>query len=266
MTFADLMSLLMCFFVLLLSFSEMDAAKYKEVAGSMKFAFGVQRQVKVSERVKGTSVIAKEYSPGRPTPTPIKIMRQQTTDETKNSIEFTNKEIQKAKQQADALEEMFKKELGEGLLEIERHNNEVTIRIRERGSFPSGSATLAASFLPVLAKIGKALNETGGSLVVSGHTDNVPINTALYASNWVLSSARAATVVHHLTMRSKVASERMEIRAHADTQPVAANDSAAGRSKNRRVEITIVHRRSKGDASAPEATQAGPEVIWKTPP
>ena len=87
MTFADLMSLLMCFFVLLLSFSEMDAQKYKQVAGSMAFAFGVQREVRANEKVKGTSFIQQEYSPGKPQQTLERVMRQQTTDETKENIE-----------------------------------------------------------------------------------------------------------------------------------------------------------------------------------
>ncbi|MCV6605027.1 MAG: type VI secretion system protein TssL, partial [Porticoccaceae bacterium] len=65
-TFADLMSLLMCFFVLLLSFSEMDVQKYKQVAGSMKDAFGVQNEINVKDIPKGTSIIAREFSPARP--------------------------------------------------------------------------------------------------------------------------------------------------------------------------------------------------------
>ena len=69
-TFADLMSLLMCFFVLLLSFSEMDVLKFKQIAGSMKFAFGVQNQLEVKDIPKGTSIIAQEFRPGRPEPTP----------------------------------------------------------------------------------------------------------------------------------------------------------------------------------------------------
>ena len=67
-TFADLMSLLMCFFVLLLSFSEMDVLKFKQIAGSMKFAFGVQNRLEVKDIPKGTSVIAQEFRPGRPEP------------------------------------------------------------------------------------------------------------------------------------------------------------------------------------------------------
>ncbi len=77
-TFADLMSLLMCFFVLLLSFSQMDIEKYKQVAGSMKLAFGVQREIKAEDVPKGTSIVAQEFSPGKPEPTVIKEGRQKT--------------------------------------------------------------------------------------------------------------------------------------------------------------------------------------------
>ena len=82
MTFADLMSLLMCFFVLLLAFSEMDVQKFKTLSGSMKQAFGVQRQIKADEIPKGTSIIAQEFSPGVPQPTPMQIIQQQTSDDT----------------------------------------------------------------------------------------------------------------------------------------------------------------------------------------
>ena len=75
MTFADLMSLLMCFFVLLLSFAEMDLNKFKAIAGSMKLAFGVQRDIKAPDNPVGTSIIAQEFSPGRPQPTAINQVR-----------------------------------------------------------------------------------------------------------------------------------------------------------------------------------------------
>ena len=77
-TFADLMALLMCFFVLLLAFSEMDVLKFKQIAGSMKFAFGVQNKIEVEDIPKGTSIIAMEFRPGRPDPTPIETLQQQS--------------------------------------------------------------------------------------------------------------------------------------------------------------------------------------------
>src|SRR5690606_34224907 len=86
-TFADLMALLMCFFVLLLSFSEMDAMKFKRLAGSMAQAFGVQNKLNVMDVPKGTSIIAQEFSPGRPEATPINEIWQHTEDITEMSLE-----------------------------------------------------------------------------------------------------------------------------------------------------------------------------------
>ncbi|WP_277871130.1 flagellar motor protein MotB, partial [Vibrio splendidus] len=95
-TFADLMSLLMCFFVLLLSFSEMDVLKFKQIAGSMKFAFGVQNRLEVKDIPKGTSIIAQEFRPGRPEPTPIDVIMQQTIDITQQTLEFHEGESERA--------------------------------------------------------------------------------------------------------------------------------------------------------------------------
>lgn len=87
-TFADLMSLLMCFFVLLLSFSEMDVLKFKQIAGSMKFAFGVQNKIEVKDIPKGTSIIAQEFRLGKPEPMPIEVIQQQTMEMTQQMLEF----------------------------------------------------------------------------------------------------------------------------------------------------------------------------------
>ena len=95
-TFSDLMTLLMCFFVLLLSFSEMDVLKFKQIAGSMKFAFGVQNRLEVKDIPKGTSIIAQEFRPGRPEPTPIDVIMQQTIDITQQTLEFHEGESDRA--------------------------------------------------------------------------------------------------------------------------------------------------------------------------
>ncbi len=87
-TFADLMALLMCFFVLLLSFSEMDVLKFKQLAGSMNQAFGVQNKLEVKDIPKGTSIIAQEFSPGKPQPTIVEAVMQETVDITRETIEF----------------------------------------------------------------------------------------------------------------------------------------------------------------------------------
>jgi chemotaxis protein MotB len=347
MTFADLMSLLMCFFVLLLSFSEMDRKKYKQVAGSMKMAFGVQREIPTQESPKGVTIMAKEFAPGKPQPTLERTLRQETTDDTQDYLEVLEaidrvqekvfgeerglmrgnvdaeiqdenvilggikiekpskssshgeggtkgeakgkgpgesegkgrdgdgsgadgngngngegegeagmsaeaiseeakaleealqKALNDAQRQADALRQALKDELDQELLKVEAKEQGVLIKVRERGSFPSGQAVLNRDFLPVLEKISLALISDASDLVVGGHTDDLPISTGRFPSNWELAAGRASSVVHALISQGLVARERLEVRAFADTEPLVPNTTRANRAQNRRVEIFI---------------------------
>ncbi len=260
-TFADLMSLLMCFFVLLLSFSEMDAAKFKELAGSLSKAFGVQRDVPANELPKGTSVVTTEFSPGKPdNATLLKIMRQQTTDESKENLNFSSgdknlnkkeiaKEIYSAavkrmQDEAKKITQILKSEIDSGTVEVEWTDREIVIRIRERGTFSSGDDKIDQVFASLLKKIAIALNAVEGKIIVSGHTDNRPISTSRFPSNWVLSAARAAAVVHHLEAKENINPDRLQIRAYGDIKPIFTNYTEESRSKNRRVEISILGNKS----------------------
>jgi len=259
-TFADLMSLLMCFFVLLLSFSEMDIIKYKQVAGSMKAAFGVQRAVESKIMPKGTSIIAREFSPGKPQPTVINEIRQQTTDEARDNLDWSQAdkkekgegEHEKDPEPVPDLQQQFiidslQAEVNEGLIEIETEPGTTIIRIQEKGSFPSGQAELTTSFTPILGKIAQVLAQTSGNVYVAGHTDDVPISTARFRSNWELSAARSVTMVHELLELSDINPGRFLVEGHADVDPLASNATPEGRALNRRVEIIV---RSKADAEA----------------
>ena len=254
MTFADLMSLLMCFFVLLLAFSEMDVLKFKQLSGSMKQAFGVQRDIKADEIPKGTSIVTQEFSPGIPQPTPFKVVEQETSDDTKDNLDFAEGDksetakiaeklyeaaVERIRDEAEKLIAELKKEIDSGLLEVEWSESEITVRLRERGSFNSGEAKLKPSFYKVIEKISDTLNKVDGNIIVAGHTDNVPISNYEFRSNWELSAARAANLVHYLTTKGKVVPQRLQIRAHADTEPLVANNTRENRAKNRRVEIII---------------------------
>jgi chemotaxis protein MotB len=245
MTFADLMSLLLAFFVLLFSFSELDKQKFKELSGSMREAFGVQREVKVKEPPKGISFIAREFSPGRPRPTPMNVVQQQTTNELNRHLLIPEKlkvGERDPSPEADAklVRKLLAAEIEEGIVEVKTEGRRVIIRIREKGSFDSGSSVLQVGFEPVMEKIGDVLREIGGTVVVAGHTDNIPINTRQFRSNWELSAARAATVLHGMIARSSGSAERFRLEGHADTRPVESNSDAEGRARNRRVEITLV--------------------------
>ncbi|NEX23209.1 type VI secretion system protein TssL [Thiorhodococcus mannitoliphagus] len=242
MTFADLMSLMMCFFVLLLSFSEMDVQKYKQVAGSMKFAFGVQREVKVADIPAGTSIITQEFSPAQPEPTLINEITQETIDQLKEYLKVEDT-IADAEEKAEELREALKEEIEQGLLEISTIDDQVVIRIREQGSFASASDAVSTEFRDMLIKVGDALNRVEGKIIVAGHTDDIPIETREFPSNWVLSAARAAAVAHTMTEIGAVDQNRIEIRAYGENQPLESNETAEGRAKNRRVEIIVLSDR-----------------------
>jgi chemotaxis protein MotB len=264
-TFADLMSLLMCFFVLLLSFAEIDAVRFKKMAESMRDAFGVQREIPVNEIVKGISVVKLEFTPSvNPEPSPLKELRQHTTEEDKEEVKVDDamKEAvaeqleQEMKQQAEDLEVLLREEIDQGLLAIETEHLRIILRIREKGSFPSGSAQLDAGFLEVMHKISAKLGEVPGQIVVAGHTDNVPISTSRFRSNWELSAARAVTVTHALLSDPAVDPERVVVEGYADSRPLVPNDSPENRALNRRVEMILVRRQpdTEGGELAPSPT------------
>lgn len=266
-TFADIMSLLMSFFVLLLSFSEMDVEKYKQIAGSMKMAFGVQNQVKVDDIPKGTSVIAREFSPGKPEPTVMDTINQVTEQNTENSLqvgtpdpseldaeetrELLEKKVEAllAETEADArrLRDVLAEEVTTGKVDIERDGRSITVRIRENGSFPSGSATLNDEFLPVMDRLRSALTEIPGTIAVEGHTDDVPLQGGRFESNWGLSASRALSVTHELLKGDELAKDRLMVVGYGETRPFTNNDSAEGRALNRRVELVI--RQTLDDSS-----------------
>lgn len=243
MTFADLMTLLMCFFVLLLAFSEMDAAKFKELSGSMKDAFGVQTEVEVRTIPKGTSVVAREFSPGKPEPTALNEVRQFTIDSNKNSLDALEKE-KKDKEDTEAhakrIRAALKDEIEKGYVAVQTDGAKVIIHVLENASFNSGLADVRKQFLPVLDKIASLIDNNSGMITVSGHTDNVPISNARFRSNWDLSTSRAVSVAHQLLQKANIDAERFIVSGHADTRPRADNDSSENRAKNRRVDISIV--------------------------
>jgi len=286
-TFADLMSLLMCFFVLLLSFSEMDVLKFKQIAGSMKFAFGVQNKIEVKDIPKGTSIIAQEFRPGKPEPTPIEVIQQQTMEMTQQMLEFqagdetsaggrqeqrgterggqsqntedalSAQAMQQAKEEMESaaqeqvndlvkkIAEQLEQQIQDGAVELESLGQQVIIRIRENGSFPSGSAFLQPKFRPIIQEIGAILNTVPGEIMVSGHTDNRGLDSELFSSNWDLSSKRAVAIAHELIKVPNFDQTRLVVAGHADTRALVPNSNALNRRRNRRVEIAINQGKAK---------------------
>jgi chemotaxis protein MotB len=262
-TFADLCVLLMSFFVLQLSFSELDVQKFKRLAGSMQEAFGVQSIIEAAAIPTGTSVIAREFAPGRPQPTPFDEVRQQTSDNAaerldtacgdtgaSNSGESGDAQKQliidrvkdlvgETERDAMQLARAVGDEVRSGQVEVETKGRNIVLRLRERGTFGSGSATLTTSFMPVVRALAAQLERTPGRITIEGHSDPVPIRNARFQSNWALSAARAASVAQALFDVAPLRQDRFTVAGHGDVRPLADNATAEGRARNRRVEVVI---------------------------
>ncbi|OPX55775.1 chemotaxis protein MotB [Oceanospirillum multiglobuliferum] len=271
MTFADLMSLLMCFFVLLLSFAEMDVTKFKRLAGEMRNAYGVQRQIQANDVPMGTSVIMENYTPGKPEPNPLEIIQQKTTEQDPNlrteSVQTVTDQETQTQADAEAIARILKEEIEEGKIQVESRRRNIIIRVEEKGSFSPGSAVLSEQFELVMDKIRQALAATPGQITIEGHTDDIPIATERFRSNWDLSSARASSVAYELELDNLIETKRMKVIGYADTKGLVPNDSRENRAKNRRVEI-VVDQGASEDAGAisflneqnEEAKQQGSEI------
>ena len=396
-TFADMATLLMAFFVLLLSFAEMNVPKFKQINGSMKNSFGVQRIIPTVEPPKAQSLIAQHFTPSVAEPTPIKTIQQETTDDRKENVELktdvapqaqqaleatkqalaqeisrgeaqvkmeagkvvvemtatpssgggagpsgqqkggagssgssqggsaasgaqsagasasgsaaggasaagaqaggaaakgaqqagtvTQGEIEffakvadvqskvqapvevrdvragatdsaggagkagsagggSGKMDADAelqrIRQDLAKEINAGKAEVMRDGAKIIIRLAEQGSFRSGNADLQPGFMSLLGEVSKTVSSTKGRVFIEGHTDNVPVVfNERFRSNWDLSGARAGAVADYMSTQGGLGAGRLSVSGFADTKPIESNDSAAGRGRNRRIEIII---------------------------
>jgi chemotaxis protein MotB len=222
-TFADLNSLLLAFFLLLFAFSEQDKAKFKQVAGSMRDAFGVQQEIRVKNSPK---------SDARPHPAP---------GESNEPLSRADAEDDRQRADQDKLAQALKSEIAAGLIELELQDDRIVIRIKEKGVFPSGSNRLERTFEPIIQRLANTLADTSGTIVVAGHTDSIPIANSVFHSNWQLSTARALTVAQVFFDYSDTLMPRVHLESYAQFQPIDSNETPEGRARNRRVEISLIH-------------------------
>lgn len=231
-TFGDLMSLLLCFFVLMLSFSEIDRKKYKIVAGSLANAFGVQRKDKVFDSPKGLKMIAMSFD--------------------QDVVPQHEKEEFVATQPMESVGEEIKEQLKNHLkgledkVEIEVKGNQTTIRLTGETTFDSGSADIRPGLIPLLNEIGNRLQTTQGDLIIAGHTDNVPAGGGRFKSNLQLSIARAAEVAEFMMNRVGIDPSRISTMGFGKYRPIDTNDTDEGRERNRRVEIILTAKPPNG--------------------
>lgn len=209
-TYGDLMSLLLTFFVLIVSFSSIQLVEFQKALGSLKGALGVMPHQ--------TSVL----NPSR-----------------RNIPILTGFSQWQLQEKIDELMEMVKKENLTDSVQIEFTNRGVAIRLDEAVLFDLGRADLKPSSHKVLKKVGEVLKSWPNAIRVEGHTDNLPIHTAQFPSNWELSAIRAINVIHFLEQECQVKSSKLYSIGYGETRPLVPNDSVENRAKNRRVEIYL---------------------------
>lgn len=336
-TFADMATLLMAFFVLILSFASVNVPKFEQIAGSLSLAFGVARIIPKVSIPMAETIVASDFTPSEAAPTVIadvtqtvedstlEFVKQQTKTETNpadvqadyqqalealaNEIEQGQVEVKiqgqeivvelrdasstdeagasgltaggriaqetlevakavtdlqrqlntavavkrqtpgeqnaegtsnEASSKFETIKMALSEQISQGLAEVELDGDQVIIRLGQQDSFASGSADLQTGFTQTLTDVGNAVSSTGGMVRVEGHTDNIPVAfSERFRSNWDLSSARSAAVANFLLDNSNLEAGRVTITGLADSDPIADNDTAAGRAQNRRIEVIV---------------------------
>ena len=233
-TFADLMSLLLTFFVLLLSFAQMDIVKFRDAAGSLKNAFGYADSTEGPFSTKSSSLIEYQYikkESNLQMPMEMKFDKVEKKTSEEGTKKNHNQEIlQRIEESIDW------NDLGE-MVEAEATGKGVVVKIKGKLLYGAGSSTLKDGSKPLLDDIINVIEEFPYNVNIEGHTDNKPINTPRFPSNWELSSARAIEALKYILASGRIESERLGAVGYADTRPLVSNKTREGRETNRRVEF-----------------------------
>jgi len=216
-TYSDLVTLLLCFFVLLFSFSEIDAMKFEAIVRSFQGSLGVLDS--------GKSIDDDQFI----------------------NQAMQNNKLFKQQDEAESMERLYQQL--DSYIQNNNLDSTVVLGIEERGLiirftdqviFDSGKAKIKDEALEIMTGIGEILKQSNKYIRVEGHTDNVPINTSKYPSNWELSTARAVNVVKFFIEDTKIHPGRLSAAGYGEYHPIAANDNSENRKKNRRVDVVIL--------------------------
>jgi len=221
-SYADFITLLFAFFTVLYASSTLDEKKLALVGGSMQAVFAVPPPMdSVANIEPGSGLLP--------------------------SMPDLPQDLSRVKK---LLNDDLAIEIADGRVSLEQDLRGLVISIRETGSFATGSADLPPEARALFSTLSARLQAIPHAVRVEGHTDDVPIHTARYQSNWQLSTARATAVVAFLTEESKIDPRRLSAAGYAEFHPRAANDSPENRARNRRVDLVILNQATR-DAEEP---------------
>jgi chemotaxis protein MotB len=231
-SYADFITLLFAFFVVMFAASNSDQKKVGQIAQAVQVAF------KDLGMFTPAGKVVPLHDDGGLANAPARVFGStkspfsQTTQLNESSPDLTGVRMQ--------LEEMLHRELRNQTVHIRQDSRGVVVSLAEAGFFDSGSAVVNAGGLAVLQRIAEKLHDIPQDLRIEGHTDNTPIHTAQFPSNWELSTARATHVLGYLIMIARIPPERLSAVGYGEYRPAASNATPEGKAANRRVDVVIL--------------------------
>ncbi|HWI54508.1 MAG TPA: flagellar motor protein MotB [Desulfobacteria bacterium] len=229
LTYADLITLLMIFFVLMYTISNINSKKFADLSASMSKALLGQNSGKILGEAVGQFPIKESLS-------------QQVKIEAQN--------MQKAQLQ---IEKLIKEHGLGGKVEVSQESRGLIISLKEALLFESGSATITPEARLIVVQVGHILRLLPNQMRIEGHTDNLPIHTSAFPSNWELSTGRATNMVKMLINEVGMGPERFSVAGYGEYRPIASNDNEYNRARNRRVDIVVL--KSAFDLAEPKITE-----------
>jgi chemotaxis protein MotB len=223
LTYSDLITLLMIFFVVLYSASTVNETKYKQLATSMGAVF-----------TGGSTVLGSEENSGS------------SSDNAGELKPLVQTEEEKLKGIENQINDIVKDLQLEGSVSTSIEERGLIISFTDSVFFDSGKADIKDELKPKLISVSKILNKIDNYVRVEGHTDNIPINNSDFHSNWQLSSVRASNVVEFLINYGEISPNRLSAVGYGEYRSIADNNTEEGRAKNRRVDILILNNKFDG--------------------
>lgn len=270
--YGDLLTLLLAFFVVMYSISSVNTGKYRVLSEALSDAFGgeprTMQPVQIGDNVPSSlrpfqGKTSRGLGDTGMATIGLDLEQPQAPDDSATGDEPPNS----LALMGDELERALGSEIMRDMVVITRGPNSLEVALQTDILFTSGSAELSDAARPILSKVAAVLSRHPNMLRIEGHTDDRPIHTTIYPSNWELSAARAASVVH-LFMDSGVEPAHMSVAGFGEFRPVADNATTTGRNQNRRV-VIVVAPTGKGhpvlrEAPLPPATLARPDLAQST--
>jgi len=232
-SYADFITLLFAFFVVMFASSQTDKSRAKQISEAVEKALKDGKSVTMSPavaKILGGTVDDKGRGNAQ---------MKGPGGAQKSAIEAQQEKVVELAPSMKVLTEQLEKEIKAGKVEVNMEPRGLVISLKQTAFFPSGTDAIDPTTFVVLKKVADALNAVSNPLRIEGHTDSVPIHTARFRSNWELSAARSISMMEVLGSQFKVNRQRIAIVGFADTDPQTTNDTEEGRARNRRVDIVI---------------------------